>query len=124
MEGGRGTRHFTSAEWLSIMARPETDLERYGPLQREYDSILLGSFNIRRLGSSRSRSADTWELLADIRHSFALLCQIDVALGTLDGAALAIYDSDGWRLASNDGKWEFRASRIVWDGPGLRRLLR
>ena len=52
-------KQFTSAEWRSIRARLESDPERYGLPKREYGSVLLGSFNIRKLGSSRSRSADT-----------------------------------------------------------------
>ena len=35
--------------------------------------MLIGSFNIRKLGSARSRNSDTWEFLADICRSFDLL---------------------------------------------------
>jgi hypothetical protein len=35
--------------------------------------VLLGSFNIRKLGSSRSRSQDTWGFLAEVCRSFDLL---------------------------------------------------
>lgn len=66
-------RGFTAAEWKKIRARLEKDPERYGLPQREYGSILIGSFNIRKLGSSRSRSNDTWEFLADVCRSFDLL---------------------------------------------------
>ncbi len=66
-------RQFTSAEWKLINSRLEADSERYGLPQREYGSVLMGSFNIRKLGSSRSRSNDTWEFLADVCRSFDLL---------------------------------------------------
>ena len=66
-------KQFTSEEWRSIRARLEADPERYGLPQREYGSVLMGSFNIRKLGSSRSRSPDTWESLADVCRSFDLL---------------------------------------------------
>ena len=66
-------KEFTSAEWRSIRAKLETDPERYGLPQREYGSVLLGSFNIRKLGSARGRSNDTWEFLADVCRSFDLL---------------------------------------------------
>lgn len=66
-------KQFTSAEWRSIRERLESDPELYGLPQREYGSVLMGSFNIRKLGSSRSRSADTWEFLADVCRSFDLL---------------------------------------------------
>ncbi len=66
-------KQFTSAEWKLIRAKLEDDPERFGLPQREYGSVLLGSFNIRKLGSSRSRNADTWEFLADVCRSFDLL---------------------------------------------------
>ena len=66
-------KQFTAAEWKLIRAKLEADPVRYGLPQREYGSVLLGSFNIRKLGSSRSRSPDTWEFLADVCRSFDLL---------------------------------------------------
>ena len=51
----------------------EADPERYGLPRREYGSVLIGSFNIRKLGSARSRNSDTWEFLADVCRSFDLL---------------------------------------------------
>ena len=64
---------FTSAEWRRIREKLEADPERYGLPKREYGSVLIGSFNIRKLGSSRSRNSDTWEFLADVYRSFDLL---------------------------------------------------
>ena len=46
---------------------------RYGLPEREYGSFLLGSFNIRELGSARSRGPDTWEFLAEVCRIFDLL---------------------------------------------------
>ena len=66
-------RQFTSADWKLIRARLDEDPRRYGLPQREYGSVLLGSFNIRKFGSSRSRNSDTWEFLADVCRSFDLL---------------------------------------------------
>ena len=70
---GNVAKQFTSAEWKLIKARLEQDPERFGLPQREYGSVLLGSFNIRKLGSSRSCNQDTWEFLAGICRSFDLL---------------------------------------------------
>lgn len=64
---------FTSAEWGLIRAKLQADPKKYGLPQREYGSVLLGSFNIRKMGSSRNRSAETWEFLADICRSFDLV---------------------------------------------------
>ena len=66
-------RQFTSADWKLIRARLDEDPGRYGLPKREYGSVLLGSFNIRKLGSARSRNSDTWEFLADVCRSFDLL---------------------------------------------------
>ena len=64
---------FTSAEWRRIREKLEAAPEWYGLPQREYGSVLIGSFNIRKLGSARSRNSDTWEFLADVCRSFDLL---------------------------------------------------
>ena len=64
---------FTSSEWKAIRDTLDADPARYGLPEREYGSVLLGSFNIRKLGSSRSRSPDTWEFLAEVCRSFDLL---------------------------------------------------
>ena len=66
-------KQFTSTEWKLIRERLEDDPERFGFPKREYGSVLLGSFNIRKLGSARSRNADTWEFLAGACRSFDLL---------------------------------------------------
>ena len=66
-------KQLTSADWKLIRARLNEDPRRYGLPQREYGSVLLGSFNIRKLGSPRSRNAGTWEFLADVCRSFDLL---------------------------------------------------
>ena len=66
-------KQFTSAEWKLINNRLAADPERYGLPQREYGSVLMGSFNIRKLGSARSRNPATWEFLADVCRSFDLL---------------------------------------------------
>ena len=66
-------KQFTSSEWKLIKERFDDNPERFGLPKREYGSVLLGSFNIRKLGSARSRNADTWEFLASVCRSFDLL---------------------------------------------------
>ena len=75
---------FSSAEWDLIKAKLRADPERYGLPQREYGSVLLGSFNIRKMGNTRNRSADTWEFLADICRSFDLIAVQEI-MDNLDG---------------------------------------
>ena len=66
-------QQFTSAEWKKITEVLSQNRAKYGLPEREYGSVLLGSFNIRKLGSSRSRNQDTWEFLAEVCRSFDLL---------------------------------------------------
>ena len=66
-------KQFTPGEWDAIRTKLRDDPKRYGLPQREYGSVLLGSFNIRKMGTSRNRNADTWEFLADICRSFDLV---------------------------------------------------
>ena len=69
---------FTPAEWRTISETLDSNRGKYGLPEREYGSVLLGSFNIRKLGSSRRRSPDTWEFLAEVCRSFDLLAVQEV----------------------------------------------
>lgn len=64
---------FTKAEWKTINDLLDADPQAYGFPKRVYGSALMGSFNIRKLGSSRSRSPETWDFLARICRQFDLL---------------------------------------------------
>ncbi len=66
-------KQFTATEWDAIRAKLRADPKRYGLPQREYGSVLLGSFNIRKMGKTRNRSVDTWEFLAETCRSFDLV---------------------------------------------------
>ena len=64
---------FTSEEWKTINDELDQNPWKYGVPERVYGSVIIGSFNIRKLGSPRNRSADTWEFLAKICRQFDLL---------------------------------------------------
>ena len=64
---------FSNDEWDAIMDRLEQTPDRYGFIKRIYGSVLIGSFNIRKLGSARGRSERTWKFLAHICSQFDLL---------------------------------------------------
>jgi len=66
-------KRFTSVEWKKIMGKLDEDPKKFGLPKREYGSVVLGSFNIRKLGSSRSRDQDTWGFLAHVCRHFDLL---------------------------------------------------
>lgn len=68
-------KQFTPEEWKKIRKTlDDADApEKFGLPKRVYGSVVLGSFNIRKLGSSRSRNEDTWKFLADTCMHFDLL---------------------------------------------------
>ena len=66
-------KQFTDDEWAKINATLRADPKRYGLPQREYGSVLLGSFNIRKIGNTRNRSPETWQFLAETCRSFDLI---------------------------------------------------
>lgn len=66
-------RQFSTAEWDAIMTRLEQSPISYGFPKRVYGSALIGSFNIRKLGSDRSRNKRTWQFLTHICRQYDLL---------------------------------------------------
>lgn len=70
---------FTSTEWEKVRARMrETGEAEHGLPTRQDGSVLLGSFNIRKLGDVASRSEETWAFLADVCRRFDLLAVQEV----------------------------------------------
>ncbi len=64
---------FTNDEWKKINATLDKDPDKYGCPRRIYSTALLGSFNIRKIGSTRGRSAETWRFLARICKQYDLI---------------------------------------------------
>lgn len=69
---------FTEQEWEAIMAELEANPADYGFPQRVYGSALVGSFNIRKLGYSRSRNSETYDFLASVCRQFDLIALQEV----------------------------------------------
>lgn len=78
------TSELTAAEWEQINRTFAAAPQRYGFPRREYGSALLGSFNIRKLGKRSSRSANTWQFLAQLCRQFDLL-SIQEIMDDLEG---------------------------------------
>jgi len=64
---------YTKDEWKTINATLDNDPDKYSIPKRIYGTALMCSFNIRKLGSSRNRSAETWQFLAQICKQFDLI---------------------------------------------------
>lgn len=68
----------TEAEWEKIKALFASNPYAYGLPRREYGSVVLASFNIRKLGRAGARSANTWDFLAQVCNQFDLLAVQEV----------------------------------------------
>lgn len=66
-------KQFTLEEWKKINEHFEKDPYKYGLPKRIYGSVVLGSFNIRKLGAETNRSQETWKFLAKVCSYFDLL---------------------------------------------------
>lgn len=71
-------KQFDDDEWEKIWKTLDADPENYGLPKRVYGSVIIGSFNIRKLGSSKSRSPETWEFLAHIIKQYDLIALQEV----------------------------------------------
>ncbi len=67
------TNRFDQDEWKRINETLDREPERYGFPARRDGSVLLGSFNIRKLGDPGNRTDDEWRFLAKICAQFDLL---------------------------------------------------
>ena len=65
--------HFDPEQWRRINGRLDEAPERYGFPERRDGSVLLGSFNIRKLGDPEKRTDGEWEFLARVCAQFDLL---------------------------------------------------
>ena len=65
--------HFTDSQWDKILALHSASSEQYGLPERRADSVIVGSFNIRKLGSESKRSHQSWSFLRDIVSRFDLI---------------------------------------------------
>ena len=80
---------FGTAEWNKVRKELAADPASYGLPQRVYGSVVLGSFNIRKLGAlatggTHERDAKVWAFLADVCRHFDLLAVQEV-MGSTEG---------------------------------------
>jgi hypothetical protein len=69
---------FTDAEWKKIAALSETSAEDFGLPRRRPTSVVIGTFNIRKLGALKKRTPQAWELLLTICRRFDMLAVQEV----------------------------------------------
>lgn len=116
--------HFDLEEWQRINGRLDAAPDRYGFPERREGSVLLGSFNIRKLGDPDNRSDGDWEFLARICAQFDLV-GVQEIMSDLDGlrrlrqelAAHVDGGSEGFAVVVSDETGAFAGER------GLRERL-
>ncbi|MCP5084804.1 MAG: endonuclease/exonuclease/phosphatase [Alphaproteobacteria bacterium] len=71
---------FTEAEWAAIRTELAADPVKYGLPTRQYGSVLIASFNIRKLGKLGAKGRDdaTMAFLADVCRRFDLVAVQEV----------------------------------------------
>lgn len=71
---------FSRAEWAAIRKELNSDPVKFGLPTRQYGSVLIGSFNIRKLGKlgENGRDEETMTFLADVCRRFDLVAVQEV----------------------------------------------
>ncbi len=102
---------FSATEWRRIFALMETRGAEFGLPERRADSVVLGSWNIRKLGPD-NRSAETWRFLQQTTTQFDLLAVQEVMddlgglrrlQGSLDGYGVLCSDITGQTPGASRG---------------------
>ncbi|MEZ7984266.1 MAG: hypothetical protein QMB64_00390, partial [Pseudomonadales bacterium] len=73
--------HFSNAEWNKINTVFKNSAEDFGLPKRRKDSVIIGSFNIRKLGRVDKRTDQSWEFLKQTISRFDLIAIQEVMDG-------------------------------------------
>ena len=73
--------HFSNAEWDKINTVFKNSAEDFGLPKRRKDSVIIGSFNIRKLGRVDKRTDQSWEFLKQTISRFDLIAIQEVMDG-------------------------------------------
>ena len=91
---------FSPAQWNRINAT--VDWTQYGLPKRRLKSVVIGTFNIRKLGAVKNRSAGAWEFLKQTCQNFDLIAVQEV-MDDMEGLrSLRQALGDDWGLVVSD----------------------
>ena len=65
--------HFSTSEWQEITHLFTFSAENFGLPERREDSVVIGSFNIRKLGNVKKRTDQSWAMLTHCIQRFDLI---------------------------------------------------
>ena len=71
-------KKFTAKQWEGITSLLNSNPEKYGLPTRTYGSVVMASFNIRKLGAERKRTGAIWEFLGQVCRQFDLIAVQEV----------------------------------------------
>ncbi len=101
-QGNGPVGEFTSEEWRKVFRTLERDEAVFGLPERRPDSVVLASFNIRKLGTVHGRSKGAWEFL----RRFAERCDLLAIQEVMDNlAGLQFFHGllgPGWHMVVSD----------------------
>lgn len=75
---------FSTSEWNKIESLADTKAEKFGLPKRRNKSVVLATFNIRKLGKKKKRSSQAWKFLVRACSRFDLLA-IQEVMDDLEG---------------------------------------
>ncbi len=93
---------FTSAEWTRIHDLFERRGTDFGLPARRDGSVVLGSFNIRKLGKVESKSDEAWRMLAALCEPFDLVAVQEVQDDLSGLRHLKSLLGDDWGVVTSD----------------------
>ncbi len=121
---------FTEAEWAVVLALLENNGAKYGFPERRSDSVVLASFNIRKLGKVGNKSAGSWRFLArfcaacdliaiqEVQDDLSALNHLKDLVNTESGGdvfGLVASDITGTDVARGSGMRERLAFLFRWE---------
>ena len=70
--------HFSTSEWKKITTTFENSAEQFGLPKSREDAVIIGSFNIRKLGGIKKRTDQSWHFLTKTLSQFDLIAVQEV----------------------------------------------
>jgi len=70
--------HFSTSEWKKITTTFENSAEQFGLPKSREDAVIIGSFNIRKLGGIKKRTDQSWNFLTKTLSQFDLIAVQEV----------------------------------------------
>ncbi|MBV1907154.1 MAG: hypothetical protein KUG75_13845 [Pseudomonadales bacterium] len=123
-------QHFTSGEWQKINTLLQSEGERFGLPARRSKSVVMASFNIRKIGNIANKSEQAWSFLQhfcercdfiaiqEVQDDLSALNHLRGKLGTIGKQpryGMVASDITGWSISAKRSMVERLAFLYRWD---------